>query len=360
MSRTQNGVSVMGAGVRFAIFAVVTLLATALLAMTIMNVDTQQSRSYSAVFTDAANVISGDEVRFAGVRVGTVKGVDLYRGNQAKISFTVSSDVAMTTNTKVVVRYRNLIGQRYLAIVDDGPDGRPLPKNALIPVTMTQPALNLTTLFNGFKPLLSGLNPDDVNRLSYELVQVLQGEGGTIDTLFRQVGSLTNTLADRDKLIGDVIDNLDASLGPVAERDQQLSGLIDNLQQFISGLSQDRGAISSSLVSIDRLTGATASLLHDARPSLASDIQRLGVLAEKLDTSASRQWLEHFLTYTPYKLKVSTPEASYGAFLNFYVCAVNFIRPDGTETPWQINSARRCHTNPVDPPQGTPPPGGSG
>ena len=350
--RTQNGMTVVGAGVRFAVFAVVTLLATALLAMTIMNIDTQKTQSYSAVFTDAANVISGDEVRFAGVRVGTVKGVSLYQGHQAKISFTVSDAVAMTTTTKVVVRYRNLIGQRYLAIVDDGPDGAPLAKGAVIPVTRTQPALNLTQLFNGFKPLLTGLNPDDVNRLSYELVQVLQGEGGTIDSLFRQVGSLTNSLADRDKLIGDVIDNLDATLGPVANRDQQLSSLIDNLQQFMTGLSQDREAIGSSLVSIDRLTGATASLLHDVRPSLAADIKHLGVLAEKLDTPKSRAILEHFLTYTPYKLKVSTPEASYGAFLNFYVCAVNFIRPDGTETDWTINSAHRCHTNPVEPPPG--------
>src|SRR3954453_19419159 len=116
--RTQNGKTVLGAGIRFGISAVVTLLATALLAMTIMNVDTQKTRSYSAVFTDAANVISGDEVRFAGVRVGTVQGVSLYDGRQQKISFTVSDDVATTTTTKVVVRYRNLIGQRYLAIVD--------------------------------------------------------------------------------------------------------------------------------------------------------------------------------------------------------------------------------------------------
>src|SRR4051812_2720973 len=302
--RTQNGKTVLGAGIRFGIFAVVTLLATALLAMTIMNVDTQKTRSYSAVFTDAANVISGDEVRFAGVRVGTVKGVSLYDGHQAKVSFTVSDDVAMTTTTKVVVRYRNLIGQRYLAIVDDGPDGSPLSQDALIPVKMTQPALNLTQLFTGFKPLLSGLTPDDVNRLSYELVQVLQGEGGTIDTLFRQVGSLTTSLADRDALIGQVIDNLDATVGPVADRDEQLSALITNLQRFLTGLSSDREAIGSSLVSINRLTETTGSLLRDARPALAADIRHLGVLAERLDAPASRRLIEHFLTYTPFKLQV--------------------------------------------------------
>ncbi len=340
-----------GAAWRFAIFAVVTSLATTLLALTISNVDTQATRGFAAVFTDAANVIGGDEVRMAGVRVGTVKGVSLYDGKDAKVSFTVANDVHMTSTTRVEVRYRNLIGQRYLAIVPGEPGGNRLDDGALIPLSQTRPALNLTTLFHGFKPLLAGLDPAGVNRLSYELVQVLQGEGGTIDSLFRQVGSLTNTLADRDALIGDVIDNLNATLGPVAAHDEQLSALVSNLSDLISGLSADRGAIGDSLVSINHLTAATGSLLRDARPALHTDIQQLGKLAESLNAPESRRLIEHFLTYTPFKLKVATPEASYAAFLNFYVCAVNFILPDGTETPFTINKAQRCHVNPVGVPR---------
>ena len=336
----------LGAAWRFTIFAIVTVLATALLAMTILNVDSERTRSYSAIFTDAANVVPGDEVRMAGVRVGTVKSVSLYDGREAKVGFSVATTVPVTDTTEIEVRYRNLIGQRYIAVVPGPPGGHALAAGTTIPSTRTSPALNLTVLFNGFRPLLRGLDPAEVNKLSYELVQVLQGEGGTIDTLFRQVGSLTNTLADRDALIGRVIDNLNGTLGPIAAHDQQLSALVSNLDDFLSGLSQDRGAISQSLVSIDRMTGVTQSLLRDVRPSLAADIRHLGMLAEKLSSPASRAIIEHFLTYTPFKLKVATPEASYGAFLNFYVCAVNFILPDGTETPFRINSAKRCHTEP--------------
>ena len=339
----SRGISTTGAAWRFAIFAVVTVLATGLLAVTIANVDTRSSTHYAAVVSDAANVIAGDEVRLAGVRVGTVNGVSLYDGRYAKVDFSVVDSVPLTTTTRIEVRYRNLIGQRYLAVVDGAGGGRPLAAGATIPMSRTSPALNLTTLFNGFRPLLTGLDPADVNQLSYQLVQVLQGEGGTVTSLFRQVGSLTNSLADRDKLIGSVIDNLDASLGPIAAHDRQLSALIGNVQTFISGLSRDRQAIGQSLVSIDHLTGATASLLHDARPALDDDIKSLGVLAEKLDAPKTKAVLRHFLTYTPFKLKVSTPEASYGAFLNFYVCGVNFILPDGTETPMQLNDAHRCN-----------------
>jgi phospholipid/cholesterol/gamma-HCH transport system substrate-binding protein len=336
-------VSTLGSAVRLAIFTAFTVLATGLLAFTIANVDNQPSTGYKAIFSDATNLTHGDEVREAGVRVGTVTGVSLYQDSKAEVSFNLDNDVPITTTTQLVIRYRNLIGQRYLAVVDGPSGGTRLAKDAVIPTSRTQPALNLTTLFNGFRPLLEGLSPGDVNQLSYNLIQVLQGEGGTVDSLFTQVGSVTNTLADHDALIGNVINDLNSVLGPIDTRDQQVSALIGNLQNFVTGLSHDRGAIGRSLVSINSLADTTQSLLQKARPNLKADVAHLGVLAEKLDSPRSQAILNHFLTYTPFKLQVSTAETSYGAFLNFYVCGVNFILPNGQTTAPTVNSAARCH-----------------
>ena len=77
--------STLGAGIRMAMFTVVTLLATALLTVTISNATFKKSTSYSAIFSDAVNLNSGDDVRMAGVRVGTIKSVHLYDGDQAKV-----------------------------------------------------------------------------------------------------------------------------------------------------------------------------------------------------------------------------------------------------------------------------------
>ena len=204
------------------------------------------------------------------------------------MSFGVDRSLPLTDTTTAVIRYRNLIGQRYLALVD-GPDGSAtLRPGSTIPESRTVPALNLNTLFNGFKPLLAGLEPGEVNQLSFELVRVLQGEGGTVTSLFSHVASLSTRLADRDQLIGQVIDNLDAVLGPLDSRDKQLSALISNLQRFVSGLSLDRQAIGSSLDSINALAGTTSSLLTDARPALKDDLAALGILAEKLDSPQSQ------------------------------------------------------------------------
>ncbi len=81
-------------------------------------------------------------------------------------------------------------------------------------------------LFNGFQPLFQALNPEQVNELSMNLVQVLQGEGGTVQGLLAKTASLTNTLADRDQLIGQVVTNLGQTLDTVDQRHQQLNTLV--------------------------------------------------------------------------------------------------------------------------------------
>ena len=106
--------------------------------------------------------------------------------------------------------------------------------------TSTSPALDLTVLFNGFQPLFQALNPQQVNDLSLNLVQVLQGEGGTVAGLVQKTASLTNSLADRDQLIGEVITNLSQTLETVDQRHQQLSELIVELKGWMTDLARDR------------------------------------------------------------------------------------------------------------------------
>ena len=354
------------AAVKFAIFTVVTLLATALLALTIGNITFRSTASYKALFNDAVNLNSGDEVRFAGVQVGNVTGVKLVNGTQALVSFSAEKDVPMTTTTTATIRYRNLIGQRYLelgdltsASTDTSPakrgavsqltaaaaepaGGRALRPGETIPLSRTAPALNLNALFNGFKPLLTALSPDDINNLSYELIKVLQGEGGTVDTLLSQVGDLSNSLANRDQLIGDVINNLNDVLGPIDQRDQQLGQLVGTLQSFITGLSNDRQQIGNSLSSINALAGTTADLLTKVRPSLKTDVAQLRQLVSKLDTTDARTYLSNFVKNTPDKLRNIAPAAGYASIFNEYLCAVSFVLPDGSKTTNYTNPAARC------------------
>ena len=228
---------------------------------------------------------------------------------------------ALTEGTDAVIRYRNLIGQRFIALTEGVGSSAPLAPGTTIPSSRTQPALDLDVLFNGFKPLFAALAPNDVNELSGEIIQVLQGEGGSIDQLLAHTASLTSTLADRDQVIGQTITNLNSVLGTVQQHDSQLGDLVDQLDRFVSGLAQDRTVIGDSLTNINALADQTADLLVAARPPLKADIGQLRDLAALLNKPANTKVFKQFAQNLPGKLATITRTATYGSFFNFYLCS---------------------------------------
>jgi phospholipid/cholesterol/gamma-HCH transport system substrate-binding protein len=349
-----QGRKVAGPLVKLTVFAAVTLLLTAMLAETLGSLDFAGGVTYRARFTDVTGVLPGDDVRIAGVRVGQVKKIRVVNtegpaargGAVAELAFTVDSDVPLATSVRATIRYRNLVGQRYVALTEgpgNGPGGQRLQPNGLVPLAQTAPALDLTVLFNGFRPLFTALSPGDVNRLAYEVIQVFQGEGGTVASLLRRTASLANTLADRDAVIGRVVSNLNAVLATVDARDRQFSETIRELQLFVSGLAADRTAIGEALSSISGLADATAGLLRDARPSLASDIDSLGKLASNLNDNSTV--IENTLGRLPGRYDALVRTASYGSWFNFFLCDFDGsvgVGPASVNAVSSTSGAARC------------------
>jgi phospholipid/cholesterol/gamma-HCH transport system substrate-binding protein len=332
--------------IKLIVFIIVTVIATGTLAATIGNIRFGGTKTYNALFTDATGLLKGDDVRIAGVRVGEVDGVEVAGGERralARVTFTVDSDRTIAQSTQALIRYRNLVGQRYVALSEGAGTSRPLTEDGTIPVRQTTPALDLTVLFNGFKPLFAALNPEDVNAFAMEIIETLQGEAGNINSLLSHTASLTTTLADRDQVIGRTIDNLNAVLETVDERDRQLSTLLVELQRFVSGLAEDREAIGASLTNIAGLAESTAGLVKDARPAIREDVRELGEVTKNLDDN--KEVVEGVLRRLPDKLNTITRTATYGSWFNFYLCDFTgrvILSNTVTYTPNYHSSAARC------------------
>jgi len=307
--------------IKLIVFIVVTVLLTGTLAATIGNFRLGGTESYQALFTDVTGVQKGDDVRIAGVRVGQVAKVAVVeRGGRSlgALTFQVDKSRRLAVSTRVLIRYRNLIGQRYVALSEGAGSSQPLRPGATLPLKQTEPALDLTVLFNGFKPLFAALNPEDVNSFAFEIIKTLQGEGGNVNSLLAHTASLTTTLADRDAVIGRTITNLNTVLGTIDARDNQLSQLLTELQRFVSGLSQDRAAIGASLTNIAGLAESTSGLLKDSRPAIRDDVKQLGRVTGTLD--GNKALVDKFLKNLPNKLNTITRTATYGSWFNFYLC----------------------------------------
>ncbi|HEX3813753.1 MAG TPA: MlaD family protein [Mycobacteriales bacterium] len=301
-------------------FAAVTIFAMYVLGTTIANNSFGATTKYRADFTDVTGLNTGDDIRIAGVKVGKIDSIRIVHRKLAEVTFSVTRDRSLPTSTTALVRYRDLVGHRYIELAQGPGSDRNLRAGGTIPVQQTQPALDLTVLFNGFKPLFQALSPDDVNRLSYEIIQVFQGESGTVDDLLAHTASLTTTLASKDKLIGEVITNLNSVLTTINTRDQKLTNLIVQLQRLVTGLAQDRKAIGGSLSGINQLASTTAGLLADGRPALKSDISELRRVATTLNGASGT--VNGVLQRLPNKLNSLTRTASYGSWFNFYLCGL--------------------------------------
>lgn len=334
------------ATIKLAIFCVTTAVATALLAATIGNITLAKKTAYKAIFSDVTGLNKGDDIRIAGVRIGQVDKIEVHDTGgpspNARVTFSIDADQVLAKSTRATIRYRNLAGNRYVALTEGTGASERLRKDQTIPLDQTAPALDLGVLFNGFKPLFTALSPADVNKFAYEVIKVLQGEGGTVESLLARTASLTTTLADKDKVIGDLIGNLTELLQIVSQRQQNFSALLINLQKFISGLSQDIKPILDTLGNINALNTKTAGLLQQGRAPLKKDLAELKTLATTLnDTQAI--WVKT-LQFMPAKLTTIGRTASYGSWFNFYLCGFsgNVVLPVGTRIPvrHEVNSAR--------------------
>ncbi len=305
--------------VKSIVFAVVTILATLALAATIRN-GAGGGREYSAVFTDATSLNKGDDVRIAGVKVGTVDSVGVTDHRLAKVSFSIADGVSLRQGSTATLRFRNLVGQRYVSLTSGDPTGSVLRAGYTYPTDRTTPALDLTQLFNGFQPLFRMLDPDDVNKLSAQIIAVFQGEGATVDGLLGSTAKLTSTLADRDQVIGDLITNLSSVLKTVNDRSGELDLTITTLQQLVSGLAGDRVTIGSTIDGLGELTTSVAGLLEQGRRPLKGSIHALGRLSTNL--ADHEGLLDHFFATLPVKLDRIGRLGSYGSWVNFYECSI--------------------------------------
>ncbi|GAA5162847.1 MCE family protein [Pseudonocardia eucalypti] len=240
MASRKNALAVGSALVKTVIVAVVGVFILAILWVQFGQIRFNTQKSYSAVFTSASGIQPASTVTASGVDVGRVDDIEVTDQNRAKVNFTIDASLPLTAGTKATIKFKNLTGDQYMDLTPGPGSTRMLPDGGVIPVSQTQPALDIDVLLGGFNPLLQGLQPAQVNQLSSEIVSVLQGQGGTINSVLAHAASFSGSLADQDQVIGSVITNLNTVLGGLDSHSAQLSDTVKEAADLVNTLSEDR------------------------------------------------------------------------------------------------------------------------
>ena len=278
------------------------------------------SNQYNATFAEASRLKTGQDVRIAGVPVGSVSAVTLNPDNTVDVAFDVDKRYQLYTSTRAVVRYENLVGDRYMEITSGPGELKKLPAGSTISRDNTQPALDLDALLGGLRPVLKGLDGAKVNEVSNAVIELLQGQGGAVQNLLSSTSAFSQNLAARDELIGEVITNLNTVLGTIDEKGDQFNASVDELQKLITGLAENRDPIAGAIGPLASAENDLTDMLEASRRPLQGVIENARPLMQRLDerkgdvNKVIEPLAENYLRLNAL--------GAYGAFFNIYYCSI--------------------------------------
>ena len=234
------------------IFTLVTIVVTGWLASIIGNFhpfsDTYNVR---AEFSDATGLLLGDVVKASGVDVGRVEDIEIKDG-LAIVTMSLEDTAPIPANVEANIRFRNLLGQRMI-VFEEGevPTDEVLADGALIELARTDPAFDLTVLFNGLRPLLRSTDPEDINIVSRALGQALRGRSDEVEAFLGNVASISDSIANKDQELSELLSNVNVVTADLASRDEQLRRTLANINDFLGDIEAGKEDLAEALVTLD-------------------------------------------------------------------------------------------------------------
>lgn len=272
----------------------------------------RDTTGYQAVLPDATGLFVNDAVKVAGVRVGRVTGIEVERG-RAVVSFALERDLALRTTTRTGLRWRNVLGQKYLYLYP-GTGGGTLQEGDRLPAGNAVGSAEVGELLNAVAPVLRAIDPTQANRFITTLNDALAGNEERVRDLLGSSATLSRDLGAADDQVGSLIENLDTVVGTVAERDDDIEDIITRVGSASQALADRKGDIDALVVNLLDVQDALNRLLEARQGDLDATVGDLDTVTGVL--RAHRDDLEAGLATLPSGLAPYHQISAYGQWFN--------------------------------------------
>jgi phospholipid/cholesterol/gamma-HCH transport system substrate-binding protein len=269
--------------IKFLAFILVCSFFTAYLVVTIGNIHLfQRTYPLSATFDDVTGLLPNDNVKVAGVVVGKVTSIGIKKG-RAVVRFHVEKGTLVPADSQAAIRWRNLLGQRYLYLY-------PGTSSTLLrggdEIGRTRQVVDLGELFNRLGPIVKAIDPAQVNTFLDSVVGALDGNEAKVSKALDDLAALAATLGARDAAIGRLVSNLDTVAGTIDARDKEIRTILDNLLAVTTTFSANTGVLDDAITQLGRFSTDFGAILENNRGHIDSILDNLtkviGVVKTKL------------------------------------------------------------------------------
>ena len=241
---------------------------TAYLVVTIGNIRLfSHEYDLTATFDDVTGLLPNDNVKVAGVIVGKVSAIKVEQG-RAKVTFSVRDKVKVPTDSTAAIRWRNLLGQRYLYLYP-GQSENALESGQA--VAKTRPVVDLGALFDELGPIVGAIDPTQVNQVLDTLTQALSGREDKVSEALDDLATLASGLGARDEAIQRLVTNLDTVAATLNRRDAQIEVMLENLVTLAQAFGDNTETLDAALSEL----GSFGTSLNEVLTSSSDELDRL-------------------------------------------------------------------------------------
>lgn len=302
------------------VFTIVTIVVTTYLASIIGNFRLFAAPyEITAELTDASGLLRGDVVKAAGVTVGRVEEIGI-RDGIAVVTMSIDEGTELPAELGAEVRFRNLVGQRMITLVAPSPATGLTEPGDVIPLDRTEPAFDLSALFNGLRPLIRSTNPEDINIVTRALAKALSGRADEVEGFLANVGDISTSLASKDEELAVMLDALNEVTADLNGRDAQLQGTLADLDDFLGDLQASRSELDAALVTLDDAATRLGRVVARNDQDIEAEIDDLAILLDAVEDK--RADLRGALRALPEMLVAVERVSSYGQWTNIHLVHV--------------------------------------
>ena len=233
----------------------------------------EKTKTYKAEFLNVTGLETGDFVRIAGVEVGQVDNISIQPDTTALVEFTANSSVVLTDGNRAVIRYDDLIGGRYLSLVEGAGGTTKVNPGGTIPLARTSPAWTSTRSSSAGS-----------GRCSRRWTPIRSMRCPAADCGLRGPGRHHRLISDADRG-PDQHAGRPGSVDRGGHRqpehgarlpwrpERTVLKAVDSLSELVKGLAARRTDIANGVAYANAAAGSVADLLAQARPPFAKTIQ---------------------------------------------------------------------------------------
>jgi phospholipid/cholesterol/gamma-HCH transport system substrate-binding protein len=273
-----------------------------------------QGATYTARFSEAAGVLPDDDVRVAGIRVGTVTDLTL-EGNDVLISFK-APDAWIGDRTAASIEIKTVLGQKYIQLEPAG--DRPLDPDQYIPRERTRAPFDVIQAFSQLTTTVEDINTDRLAESLGVLSETLDGAAGPIRGALDGLSRLSRTISSRDQELARLLANTRTTTQVLADRDAEVERLINDGNLLLSELRARKAAIDNLLNGTVALSEQLRGLVADNEATLRPTLEQLNGVLTTLEANSAN--LENGIRLFAPFARVFGNVVGNGRWFDAYIC----------------------------------------